>query len=64
VGFFFDHWVDEHGNGVASGSLRMDSSHTLGASWEARIVDWRPALTLVVLVAAALLAVESRRRKS
>jgi subtilisin family serine protease len=63
VGFFFDHWVDDHGNRVASGSLRMDSSHTLRASWEARIVDWRPALTLVVLVAGALLAVESRRRK-
>jgi subtilisin family serine protease len=63
VTFFFDHWVDEHGNKVFSGSLRMDSSHTLKASWNARLTDWRPILILVVLIVAVILAVESRRRR-
>jgi len=63
VAFFFDHWVDEHGNRVASGSLRMDSSHALRASWGARLADWRPVLLLVVLIVAAALVLESRRRK-
>jgi hypothetical protein len=64
VAFFFDHWIDEHGNRVASGSLRMDSSHALRASWGARLADWRPVLLLVVLIVAAALALESRRRKA
>ena len=63
VAFFFDHWIDEHGNRVASGSLRMDSSHALRASWGARLADWRPALILVILIVAAVLALESRRRR-
>ncbi|TSA43276.1 hypothetical protein D4R54_01145 [archaeon] len=63
VAFFFDHWIDEHENRVASGSLRMDSSHALRASWGARLADWRPVLLLVVLIVAAALVLESRRRK-
>jgi subtilisin family serine protease len=63
VGFFFDHWIDDHGNRVASGSLRMDSSHALRASWDIRLVDLRPVLVLVILIVMALLAVKSRRRK-
>jgi len=63
VTFFFDHWIDEHGNRVASESLRMDASHALRASWGARLADWRPALILVVLIVAVVLALESRRRR-
>jgi hypothetical protein len=63
VTFFFDHWVDEHGNKVLSGSLRMDSSHALRASWNARLTDWRPVLILITLIVAVILAVESRRRR-
>jgi len=63
VALFLDHWIDEHGNRVSSGSLRMDSSHALRASWSARITDWRPALILVVLIVAVALAFESRRRR-
>jgi hypothetical protein len=63
VALFLDHWIDEHGNRVSSGSLRMDSSHALRASWSARITDWRPALILVILIVAVALALESRRRR-
>ena len=63
VAFYFDHWVDEHGNRVSSGSLQMDSSHTLRASWSARLKDWRPVLVLVILIAAAILVLESRRKR-
>jgi hypothetical protein len=61
--FFFDHWVDEHGNKVLPGSLQMDSSHALRASWNARLTDWRPVLILVILIVAVILAVELRRRR-
>lgn len=60
--FFFDRWIDEHGNKVLSGSLRMDSPHALRASWNARLTDWRPILILVILIVAVILAVESRQR--
>jgi len=61
VAFFSDHWIDEHGNRISSGSLRMDSSHALRASWGTRLADWRPALILVVMIVAVALAFESRR---
>ena len=61
--FFFDRWIDEHGNKVLSGSLRMDSPHALRASWNARLTDWRPILILVILIVAVILAVESRLRR-
>jgi hypothetical protein len=66
VTFFFDNWVDENGKRVLSGSLRMDASHTLRASWSARLTDWRPILVLVVLIVGivgVIVALESRRRK-
>ena len=63
VTFFFDYWVDEHGNKVLSGSVRMDASHTLRASWSARLTDWRPILASIVLIVAMTIALESRRRR-
>jgi hypothetical protein len=63
VTLFLDHWIDENGNGVASGSLQMNSSHALRASWSARLADWRPTLIIVVLIVAAVLSVESRRKR-
>lgn len=63
VTLFFDQWIDERGNRVLSGSLRMDSSHTLRASWSARLTDWRPVLILASLVVAMILAFELRRRR-
>lgn len=61
VTFFLDHWVDEHGNELPSGSILMDSPHTLRASWSARLTDFRPALLLVTLVIALILVFELRR---
>jgi len=55
VAFFFDHWVDEHGNKTSSGTLRMDSPHALTAVWRARLADWRPALLLIAAVVALML---------
>jgi hypothetical protein len=63
VTFFFDNWVDDHGNKVSSGPLRMDSSHALRASWSARLTDWRPVLVLVILIVAVVLALEFRRKR-
>ncbi len=63
VDFSFDHWVDEHGNRVLSGFLRMDSPHTLRASWGVRVADWRPLLALVTLTLVLALVFESRRRR-
>jgi subtilisin family serine protease len=63
VTLFFDHWIDEHGNRVSSGTLRMDSSHVLRASWSARLTDWRPALILLILIVAVALLIESRRKR-
>ena len=63
VDLFFDYWVDEHGNTVPSGSLRMDSPHALRAYWHARLTDWRPVFILVILIAAVILAIELRRRR-
>jgi hypothetical protein len=63
VTLFFDHWIDEHGNRVSSGTLRMDSSHALRASWSARLTDWRPALILLILIVAVALLIESRRKR-
>jgi len=63
VTFFLDKWVDEHGNTVSSGSLRMDSSHVLRASWSTRITDWRPVLVLVVLIVVVVVALEFRRNR-
>jgi len=61
VTFFLDHWVDEHGNQPSSGSIRMDSPHTLRASWSARLTDFRPALLLATLVIALIVVLELRR---
>jgi hypothetical protein len=61
VTFFLDHWVDEHGNQPSSGSILMDSPHTLRASWRARLTDFRPVLLLVTLVVALILVLELRR---
>jgi subtilisin family serine protease len=63
VTFFLDNWVDDHGNKVSSGPLRMDSSHALRASWSARLTDWRPVLVLVILIVAVILALEFRRNR-
>ena len=60
VTFFFDHWVDEHGDQVRSGSLLMDSPHSLRASWSARVTDWRPILLVGVLLVVLVLVLESR----
>ena len=62
VTFYFDHWVDENGNRVASGSLRMDSSHTLKASWSTRLTDWRPILALIIFIVVVILVIELRRK--
>jgi hypothetical protein len=61
VTFFLDHWVDERGNELSSGSILMDSPHTLRASWGARLTDLRPVLLLVTLVMALILVLELRR---
>ena len=63
VTLFFDHWVDEHGNRASSGTLRMDSSHALRASWSPRLTDWRPVLILLILIVAVALVIESRRKR-
>jgi len=62
VTFFFDHWVDEHGDQVPSGSLLMDSPHSLRASWSARLTDWRPILLMGTLLVVLVLVLESRGR--
>ncbi|WP_455363506.1 S8 family peptidase [[Eubacterium] cellulosolvens] len=61
VTFFLDHWVDEQGNLLSSGSVLMDSPHTLRASWRARLTDLRPALLLLALVVVLMLVLEFRR---
>lgn len=61
--FVFDHWIDEYGNRILSGSLRMDSSHVLKASWSARLTDWRPVLTLVISIVAVVITFELMRRR-
>jgi hypothetical protein len=63
VSFFFDHWIDEHGNRVASGFLRMDAPHALRASWGTRLADLRPTLMLIVLIVAVVFLLESRRTR-
>jgi len=62
VTFFLDHWVDEHENKLSSGSILMDSPHSLRATWIARLTDWRPILLLVALVAALILIIELATR--
>jgi hypothetical protein len=63
VDFFFEHWLDEHGNRLLSGSLRMDSPHMLRAVWGARLADWRPFVALLILIVVLMLAFESKQRR-
>jgi len=62
VTFFFDHWVDEHENKLPSGSILMDSPHSLKATWRALLTDWHPILLLVALVAVIVLVTELATR--
>jgi hypothetical protein len=61
VDFSLDHWVDEHGNQLPTGSILMDSPHALKAIWRVRVADFRPALLFVGLVMFLILALEMKR---
>ena len=63
VDLFFDYWVDEHGNRLLSGFMQMDSPHTLRATWDTRLADWRPLAALVTLVLVLILILGSRQRR-
>jgi hypothetical protein len=64
LSYVFDHWLDEQGNNLSSGTILMDSPHSLTAEWRLEITDWRPIALLASLVTAFLLLEVTRKRSA
>lgn len=61
VTLFLDHWTDERGKRLSSGSILMDSPHTLKAVWGVRLADFGQTLLLMALAIVLIFAFEMTR---
>jgi len=64
LSYVFDHWIDEQGDHLPSGSVLMDSPRSLTAEWRLEITDWKPIILLTTMVIMLLLLQLRRNRNA